>query len=60
LRKWRNNAKKMELENANLKEAHMTIAEKWESKMQVGKSQNCKWKKNRKSKCNLERGTFDK
>jgi hypothetical protein len=39
LRKWRNNAKKMELENANLKEAHMTIAEKWESKMQVEKRQ---------------------
>jgi len=28
LKKWRNNAKTMELENANLKEAHMTIAEK--------------------------------
>ena len=36
-KKWRNNAKKMELENANLKEAHMTIAEK------MGK-QNASWK----------------
>jgi len=31
--------KRMEFENANLKEAHMTIAKKWESKMQVEKRQ---------------------
>jgi len=31
--------KTMELENANLKEAHMTIAEQWKNKMQVEKRQ---------------------
>jgi len=32
LEKWRDNANKKELENAILKEAHMTIGEKMEKK----------------------------
>ena len=39
LRKWRNNAKKMELENANLKEERMTMQKKLENKMQIEKRQ---------------------
>ena len=39
LRKWRNNAKKMDLENANLKEEHMTMQKKLENKMQIEKRQ---------------------
>jgi hypothetical protein len=61
LKKWRNDAKKMELENAYLKGAHMTIAEKnGKATCKLERGKNCKWRKNRKSKCNLERGTFDK
>jgi len=50
----------MELEYANLKGAHMTIAKNGKAKCKLKRGKNCKWRKNRKSKCNLEGGTFDK
>ena len=60
LRKWRNNAKKMDLENANLKEEHMTMQKNWKTKCKLKRDKHCKWRKHVKSKCNLERGTFDR
>ena len=61
LEKMEKQCKKMELENANLKEAHMTIAEKMgKQNASLKKCKKIKWRKNRKNKCNLERGTFDK
>ena len=60
LRKWRSNAKKMELENANLKEEHMTMQKKWKTKCKLKRGKHCKWRKHVNSKCNLEWGAFDR
>ena len=48
----------MELENSNLKEAHMithdNCRKNGKAKCKLKRGKNCKWRKNRKSKCNLE------